>query len=178
MASTTDELFSAIEAGDVDRIRALVAADPALAGARDVEGVSALMRARYRSDRGATQALLEAGPDLDVFEAAAFGDLDRLTALLGERPHGNYDAGVVAMTDDKHLGRGRTRRRRPQASVAPARSADHRGREQASRDRKAQADTSHRDPLCGCARDVEHFAIALRCFRVMRPMKPDGRRDE
>ena len=84
MASTTDEMFAAIEAGDVDRIRALVAADPALAGARDAEGVSALMRARYRSDRGATQALLEAGPDLDVFDAAAFGDLDRLTALLGD----------------------------------------------------------------------------------------------
>jgi uncharacterized protein len=82
MASTTDELFTAIEAGEVDRIRALVAADPALAGARDAEGVSALMRAHYRSDRGATQALLEAAPDLDVFEAAAFGDLDRLTALL------------------------------------------------------------------------------------------------
>ena len=84
MASTTDEMFAAIEAGDVDRIRALVAADPTLAGARDAEGVSALMRARYRSDRGATQALLEAAPDLDVVEAAAFGDLDRLTALLGD----------------------------------------------------------------------------------------------
>jgi hypothetical protein len=35
MASTSDEMFAAIEAGDVDRIRALVAADPALAGARD-----------------------------------------------------------------------------------------------------------------------------------------------
>ena len=82
MASTTDGPVR----GDRGRRRRAGAStgrrDPALAGARDAEGVSALMRARYRSDRGATQALIEAGPDLDLFEAAAFGDLDRLTALL------------------------------------------------------------------------------------------------
>jgi ankyrin repeat protein len=94
MASTRDELFAAIEAGEVERIRALLAADPSLAGARDPEGVSALMRARYRLDRGAVQALIEAGPDLDLFEAAAFGDVDRLTALLGA------EAGPDAVSPD------------------------------------------------------------------------------
>ena len=81
-----------------------------------------------------------------------------LTALLGERPHGNYDPGVVAMTDDEHLGRGRASRRRPQASVAPARTGDHRGREQAGRDRKAQADTS-------LPRSTVRMCVRRRAFR-------------
>ena len=51
MASTSAELFEAIEADDADRVRALLAEDPSLAGARDGHGVSALMRARYRSTR-------------------------------------------------------------------------------------------------------------------------------
>jgi ankyrin repeat protein len=85
---STEELFEAIEAGDVDAIRSLVAADPRVAAARDAEGVSALMRARYRSDRACTQAILSALPQLDVFEAATFGDLDRLTSLLDADPGG------------------------------------------------------------------------------------------
>ena len=91
MARTREELFAAIEAGDVGAVRALVTADPALATARDDDGVSALMRARYRSDRGLIEAILAAGPELDAFEAAALGDLDRLAVLLA----GGADADAV-----------------------------------------------------------------------------------
>jgi ankyrin repeat protein len=83
--ASTEALFAAIEAGDAEAVRALVAADPRLASARDGEGVSALLRARYRADRAITAAHMAAGPDLDVFEAAAFGDLDRL-AFVGADP--------------------------------------------------------------------------------------------
>jgi ankyrin repeat protein len=82
MASTSAELFEAIEADDADRVRALLAQDPSLAAARDDHGVSALMRARYRFDEGVIEAVVAAVPSLDVFEAASFGDLDRLTELL------------------------------------------------------------------------------------------------
>lgn len=82
MASTSQELFEAIEADDAERVRVLLAADPSLAGSRDDAGVSALMRARYRFDEGVIEAVISAVPSLDVFEAAAFGDLDRLTELL------------------------------------------------------------------------------------------------
>jgi ankyrin repeat protein len=91
VARTREELFAAVEAGDVDVARALVTADPALASARDDDGVSALMRARYRSDRGLIEAILAAGPELDAFEAAALGDLDRLAVLLA----GGADADAV-----------------------------------------------------------------------------------
>jgi uncharacterized protein len=82
VASTSEALFAAIEAGDAAAVQALLARDAALAGARDGEGISARMRARYRSDRAVMEAVRSAGGDLDVFEAAAFGDVDRLAALL------------------------------------------------------------------------------------------------
>jgi uncharacterized protein len=82
MASSSEDLFAAIESADPDRVRALLAGDPALAEARDAEGVSALMRARYRSDKAVIDAVASSVRTLDVFEAASFGDLDRLTELL------------------------------------------------------------------------------------------------
>lgn len=83
---SSEDLFAAIDAGDAEAVGSLVATDPRLAAARDTGGVSALMRARYRSDQACAQAILTALPDLDVFEAAAFGDLDRLTTVLQVDP--------------------------------------------------------------------------------------------
>jgi ankyrin repeat protein len=85
MASAAD-LIEAVTAGDADRVTALLAADPTLVQARDAEGVSALMLARYRFDRATTDALLAADPDLDVFEAAALGYVDRLRQGLEDHP--------------------------------------------------------------------------------------------
>ena len=86
MASTSDDLFALIEADDVDGVRALLAEQPWLAAERDDEGVSPLLRARYRMDRGLIEAVRQHVERLNVFEAAAFGDLDRLSELLGEDP--------------------------------------------------------------------------------------------
>ncbi|MGH2538955.1 MAG: ankyrin repeat domain-containing protein, partial [Actinomycetota bacterium] len=86
MASTSEELFAAVEAGDVERVRALLDDDPSLARARDGEDVSALMRARYRSDKPTLDVLLARVAELDLFETAAFGDLDRMTELLAHDP--------------------------------------------------------------------------------------------
>jgi ankyrin repeat protein len=44
------------------------------------------MRARYRFDRELVDAVRDRVDELDVFEAAAFGDLERLTQLLGTDP--------------------------------------------------------------------------------------------
>ena len=84
--ASAQELFEAIEAEDAQRVRAIVAGDPAVAAARDEAGVSALLRARYRSDRASIEAIRAALPSLDVFEAAALGDVDRLAELLEEDP--------------------------------------------------------------------------------------------
>ena len=84
--TSTDELFAAIESGDADAVTTILRADPSLVGARDAEGVSALMRARYRFDRPLIAAVMAGEPNLDVFESAAFGELDRLMHLLEEDP--------------------------------------------------------------------------------------------
>jgi ankyrin repeat protein len=86
MASTRGELFEAIEARDVGGVDAILDADPAAATSHDASGVSALMRALYRFDKALVEAVKRRVGPLDVFEAAAFGDVDRLTVLLEEDP--------------------------------------------------------------------------------------------
>jgi uncharacterized protein len=86
VASTSDDLFAAIEAGDVGGVASILDADPALATARDASGVSALMRARYRFDPDLLAAVRDRVDDLDGFEAAALGDVARLRTLIDADP--------------------------------------------------------------------------------------------
>ena len=75
MASTSEDLFAAIEAGDVARVRAMLEAD---AGAGDVarrEGRVGVDASALPVRRGARRC----GPrtrvaELDLFEAASFGE--------------------------------------------------------------------------------------------------------
>lgn len=82
--STAQELIAAVHAGDADRVTEIVREEPELATARDVDGVSAIMWSRYRSNRPVTDALLAVDPELDVYEAATLGYLDRLRERLDE----------------------------------------------------------------------------------------------
>lgn len=79
-------LFAAIEAGNGPEIRAILAADPTLAGSRHPSGVSAVLWARYRGRGEVLDAILAAEPSLDVFDAAALGRLDRLAELVAVDP--------------------------------------------------------------------------------------------
>jgi ankyrin repeat protein len=78
------DLIEAVVSDDAARVAALLAEDPSLATTRDRDGVSAIMLSRYRFDRATTDALLAVDPELDVFEAAALGYLDRLRERLDE----------------------------------------------------------------------------------------------
>ena len=83
------DLFAAIDAGDVDRVRQLLDGHRALAGGRHPDtGVSAVLSARYRHRMDIVDAVLEAGPELDLFDAAGLGHIDRLRQLLDEQPDG------------------------------------------------------------------------------------------
>ena len=81
-----ERLFAAIEGGDLEQVRQLVAEDPTCASARDANGRSAVLAAAYRQRHDMVEALLSAGPQLDVFDAAAVGDTRQLTALLDADP--------------------------------------------------------------------------------------------
>lgn len=92
---TGADMMTAVAAGDVELVRSLLAADPSLASARGDDGVSAVLLARYRFDRPMMDALLAADPELDVFEAAALGRIDRLRTRIAD------DVGaVVAYSPD------------------------------------------------------------------------------
>ena len=84
--ATAQDMITAVTTDDAARVAELVAEDPALASTRDRDGVSVLMLSRYRFDRGTTDALLAADPELDVFEATALGYIDRLRERLDEDP--------------------------------------------------------------------------------------------
>ena len=84
--ATAADLVEAVNAGDAERVRAILVDDAFLVAARDTAGVSVLMLARYRFDREVTDALLAADPELDVFEAAALGYVDRLRERLLDDP--------------------------------------------------------------------------------------------
>ena len=95
MPTAEEDLLIAVLADDAARVAELVAAEPSLASTRDRAGVSAIMLSRYRFDRGTTDALLAADPELDVFEAATLGYIDRLRERLAEDP-----ARAVALSPD------------------------------------------------------------------------------
>lgn len=98
------EVFEAIRAGDVERLRRLVAEDPTAAATRDEAGLSAVLAAQYRHRQDMVDVLVGARPGLDVFEAAAVGDVARLTELLDEErslatayaPDGHFPLGLAA----------------------------------------------------------------------------------
>jgi ankyrin repeat protein len=82
---TEEDLIQAFNEGDSARVRQMVAQHPDLARVRK-DGVSLLLQARYRNDRAMTEAIRTGDAPLDVFEAAAFDDVPRLTQLLRDDP--------------------------------------------------------------------------------------------
>lgn len=78
----SQELFAAIHDNDLERVQQLLAADVGLATARNTNGVSAVMQARYEGRREIVELLRSTVGKLDIFEAAILGDLPHLRALL------------------------------------------------------------------------------------------------
>jgi uncharacterized protein len=80
------DVFKAIESGDLERVRELVAGEPAVGKQQNAEGVSALLAAQYNGRTDIGEELVRTAPELDVFEAAAYGRTDRLDELLAADP--------------------------------------------------------------------------------------------
>lgn len=80
MPSQSD-MIAAVQSGDLEKIKSLLRDDPSLASAKDSTGVSARMHALYRRRQDIADLLCE-GRDLDLFEAAALGESDRVSDIL------------------------------------------------------------------------------------------------
>lgn len=82
--SNAQKCFQLLASGDVNGVDELLAEDSSLASARDASGVSLLMQTLYRGHRDLAEAIA-AKKELDIFEAAALGKLERLKECCRDR---------------------------------------------------------------------------------------------
>jgi ankyrin repeat protein len=79
-------VFDLIDAGDKDALADELDLDPELAGARNADGLSAVLYALYNGKAELVEPLLDANPPLDAFDAAAAGRTRGLEELLDGEP--------------------------------------------------------------------------------------------
>ena len=79
-------LIASIKAGDAETVEAILARDPSLVNAADKDGLTAIVIAMYYGQAAIASLLASRGAVLDIFSAAARGDLARLRALLDDDP--------------------------------------------------------------------------------------------
>lgn len=80
--ATHSDVIKAVQSGDVASIRRLLGDDRTLGSAKDTNGVSALMFAFYFRQHEIADLLLSAKPELDIFEATAAGETERVSKIL------------------------------------------------------------------------------------------------
>jgi len=88
----TQQCFKLLAAGDLAGLRGVLEKDTSAAEGRDASGVSLLMQALYRGHRDVAE-MIAAKKELDIFEAAALGKLDRLKRCCPDRPTVNSRSG-------------------------------------------------------------------------------------
>jgi len=74
--------IDAIKAGEFERVKALVSADPTLVNARSSTGESAILAAVYNGRKDIANLLVARGATLTLFEACAACEFDRVERLL------------------------------------------------------------------------------------------------
>jgi uncharacterized protein len=79
---STAELFEAIRAGNSAAVTALLEADASLASAKNDSGVSAVLMSVYTGRREIRDLLLSRGAALQLHDAVAVGNLDRVKQFV------------------------------------------------------------------------------------------------
>ena len=82
----SQEFIDAATQGDVAKVKEMLQGDPSLAQSKDQNGLSVILKATYYGQRDVVKALLDSGVQLNVFEAAATGQTDRVRALIEHDP--------------------------------------------------------------------------------------------
>jgi len=83
--SSSAAFIDAIKAGEFERVKAMVTAEPTLIDARSRSGDSAILTAVYHRQKEIVNLLVSRGASLSIFEACAAGELERVERLLRER---------------------------------------------------------------------------------------------
>lgn len=82
----TTEMLEAVKSGDVARVKKLLSTDPGVVNARAESGESAILLSLYYGHAAIKELLLASGAELNVFEAAAAGELDKVKSLTTASP--------------------------------------------------------------------------------------------
>lgn len=81
-----EAFLTAIKTGDQDKVEEYLELEPGLANTRTEQGVSAILLAIYSNEPGIARSLVGRSAKVDIFEAAALGDLDRVAELVEADP--------------------------------------------------------------------------------------------
>ena len=82
MPESAAAFIDAIKAGEFERVKAMVSADPTLIDARSGTGDSAILTAVYHRQKEIVNLLVARGAKLSLFEACAAGEIERVERLL------------------------------------------------------------------------------------------------
>src|SRR6267378_1316353 len=103
--SSAARFFQVIQARDTAAVKRMLAAEPELATARNEKGQSALLLTIYGGNKELRDTLLESGAPLEVHEAAALGDLERVKHLVEKEPVlANGYSPLLTAAANGHLG--------------------------------------------------------------------------
>jgi uncharacterized protein len=84
--ASTAAFIDAIKAGEFERVKAMVSADPTLIEARSRTGESAILTAVYHRQKEIVNLLVARGATLTLFEACAAGEVERAERLIAADP--------------------------------------------------------------------------------------------
>ncbi len=90
--SSSAAFIDAIKAGEFERVKAMVSAEPTLIDARSRTGESAILTAVYHRQKEIVNLLVARGAALSIFEACAAGELERAERLLNAGTINEYSA--------------------------------------------------------------------------------------
>src|ERR1700716_3504683 len=84
--SSSAAFIDAIKAGEFERVKARVSAEPTLMEARGRTGDSAILTAVYHRQKEIVNLLVARGASMTIFEASAAGELERVERTMAEEP--------------------------------------------------------------------------------------------
>src|SRR5579872_5618015 len=82
--SSSAAFIDAIKAGEFERVKAMVSAEPTLIDARSRTGDSAILTAVYHRQKEIVNLLVARGATLSIFEACAAGEIERVERHMAE----------------------------------------------------------------------------------------------
>jgi len=80
--SSSAAFIDAIKAGEFERVKAMVSAEPTLIDARSRTGESAILTAVYHRQKEIVNLLVARGATMSLFEASAAGEVERVEQLI------------------------------------------------------------------------------------------------